>query len=165
MSTDGEYIALNAHSFEPLFPSLQHLLLANAAHSAGDLVASARSFPNIGRLTFAPGENDDHLSLHNLHQTLGVIIHGADDDDTAGSNVHGALLWSKLQSIALPTSSDHFDVAALENMKGTILQLQVAGHPIRKLLLPNVHPAMVEMGEAIEIGEYYVDWPRVFDWT
>ncbi|KZP34752.1 hypothetical protein FIBSPDRAFT_924174 [Athelia psychrophila] len=156
MLTDGESIALNGH-----FPSLQHLLLANAAHSAAHLVAFARSFPSIGRLTFAPGKNDDRLSLHNLNQTLGIIIRGAGDDDTAESNAHSALLWSKLQSIALPTSTDQFSVTELESTKG---QLQVAGHPIRKLLLPQkVHSAMVEIGEVIEIGEYYVDWPTTFE--
>ncbi|KZP17978.1 hypothetical protein FIBSPDRAFT_956723 [Athelia psychrophila] len=155
MSADGGSITLNTHAFEPNFLTLQHLVLTNVARTVAEFAAFTRSFPNIGRLTFEPGENAPH-SLHSVDRILGIII----------ANVaNGGLMWSKLASIALGTSREYFSVAELGSTKATILQLQAAGHPIRRLLLPEkAHAAMVEMGELIEIEEYDVDWPRTFEW-
>ncbi|KZP34749.1 hypothetical protein FIBSPDRAFT_924171 [Athelia psychrophila] len=159
MSRDAYPIVYNAHAAEPHFPSLQHLVLPNDTRSVTDIVAFARSFPNIGRLTFAPGQNDGHLLPHYLEHILGAIIRG--DGASAANNAPSGILWPKLQSIALSTIADHSDVPGL---KSTILQLQAAGHPLRKLLLPGKgYDPMAEVGEIIEIEEYYVDWPTPFD--
>ncbi|KZP34751.1 hypothetical protein FIBSPDRAFT_924173 [Athelia psychrophila] len=157
MSTDKVPTTLNAHAFEPHFPSLQHLLLNSGAHSVADLSAFAWSFPDIRRLTFEPAEGANI----DIHQLLGILIRGAGDGDTAENNARSGLLWPELQSIAFATSIEHLHVPRL---KSTILQLQAAGHPISKLLLlEKVHAAMVEVGEIIEIEEYYVDWPTTFE--
>lgn len=145
-STDREPIALNAHVFESHFPLLRHLVLKNAAHNAADIAAFAWNFPSIGRLPLAPGRNA-RLSLHNLDHILGIVT-----DD----NVPSGLLWPRLESIVLGASGEQPDVPQLIS---AILRLQA-----RKLLLPaEVHAAMAEVGEIIEIEEYCIDWPTLFD--
>ncbi|KZP04693.1 hypothetical protein FIBSPDRAFT_385965 [Athelia psychrophila] len=69
-------------------------------------------------------------------------------------------MWPKLHSIAMLT--ERLDAPRL---KSTILKLQAAGHPIRKLMLPQeMHPAMVEMRGTVELEDFDVDWPTPFDW-
>lgn len=102
-------------------------------------------------------------SLHNLDQTLSIIFRGV--GDSAGNHAHSGQLWPKLQSVALSPSAKDYSVAEVEKTKASILRLQAAGHPIRKLLLPpKTHHVMMEMGGKIEIGEYYFDWPTAFEW-
>ncbi|KZP04543.1 hypothetical protein FIBSPDRAFT_968042, partial [Athelia psychrophila] len=159
---DGEPVALDADTFD--FPTLQRLVLTNAADTVPDLatlVAFARNFPRIEHLTFEPGMGADP-SLHDINHILCSILCGAGDNDRAEHNAHIGPLWPKLQSFAFSTSNEDFDAPKL---KGTILKLRAADHPIRQLLVPRkVHPAMVELGEIIEIGDFYVDWPTPFDW-
>ncbi|KZP28833.1 hypothetical protein FIBSPDRAFT_927266 [Athelia psychrophila] len=146
-----------AHTYERHFPSLQHLVLADIARdSVGDLMMFARAFPCIQRLTFKPG----FYSSTFLHKILGGFIGG--EGDTIQNSAQSERLWPKLHSIAMSTSKEHLDVTSLNN---TILKLQAAGHPIRKLMLPQeVHPAMVEMRGSVELEDFYVDWPTPFDW-
>ncbi|KZP22402.1 hypothetical protein FIBSPDRAFT_859707 [Athelia psychrophila] len=52
--------------------------------------------------------------------------------------------------------------------QNTILEAQVAGHPIRKIMLPQTAmtskaaEAMLKMQELVEIEAFYVDWPTPF---
>lgn len=77
METAEEPITLDGQSLEPHFPSLQHLLLSNAARDVPHLSAVARGFPNIRRVTLEPGiEIADHWLL-DIGQILDIIIRGA----------------------------------------------------------------------------------------
>ncbi|KZP02947.1 hypothetical protein FIBSPDRAFT_534547 [Athelia psychrophila] len=150
-------------SLELHFPSLQHLILVNVIGAVPDLTTLARTFPYIERLTFKPAStrNADAL-LYNIDHVLDTILYGAGDGDRVGNNAHSGLLWSQLQSIALSTCREALDVPRLQS---AIIKLQAAGHPIRELLLPQeVHHALIEVGEIIEIKEFYVDWPTPFEW-
>ncbi|KZP28829.1 hypothetical protein FIBSPDRAFT_927262 [Athelia psychrophila] len=121
----------------------------NIANDAPHLMTFSRAFPYIERLTFKPGSHPSTL-LQDINRILGIV------------SAHDGLLWPELHSIALSTPREHLDVPRL---KSTILKLQAAGHPIRKLVLPQeVHPAMAEMGGTVELEDFYVDWPTPFDW-
>ncbi|KZP11832.1 hypothetical protein FIBSPDRAFT_175559 [Athelia psychrophila] len=153
--SDGGSFALDAGVFD--FPSLQHLVLPNLTETVlyfATLVEFARNFPHIEHLTFEPSGDVDPW-LHDINRILRMLRW---DGDRLGNDAH-MQLWPKLQSIAFLTSTEDFDVPKLQS---TILKLRATGHPIRKLLLPRkAHPALVELGNIIEIEEFFVDWPTL----
>ncbi|KZP32208.1 hypothetical protein FIBSPDRAFT_848577, partial [Athelia psychrophila] len=141
---DEELLKLITHGSKPHFPSLQHLILTNIASNVRHLAALARAFPDIEQLTLDPGKT---ASLLVIDLILIIFLYGADDGNVAENDVHSGPLWPKVQTIALSTSTVWTSAMGFER-KSMILQLQAAGNPIRKLLLPReVHPAMVEVGE------------------
>ncbi|KZP12066.1 hypothetical protein FIBSPDRAFT_1050356 [Athelia psychrophila] len=153
---DSDLLELITHASKPHFPSLQHLILTNVSSKVQHLTALAQAFPDIERLTFTP---DHSASAPDINRIFDTFLCGAGPGDTAEN---GAPLWPKVQSIALSTFRERF---AVPQLKSKILQLQAAGHHIRKLLLPQyMHPAMVEVGEIIALEEFYVDWPTPFEW-
>ncbi|KZP32312.1 hypothetical protein FIBSPDRAFT_848723, partial [Athelia psychrophila] len=145
---DGEPVALDADTFD--FPTLQRLVLTNAADTVPDLatlVAFARNFPRIEHLTFEPGMGADP-SLHDINRILCSILCGADDNDGAENNAHIGPLWPKLQSFAFSTSNKDFDAPKL---KGTISSCE-----LRTILFANFCcPAGLPSGKCKFKGRSY----------
>ncbi|KZP32186.1 hypothetical protein FIBSPDRAFT_925171 [Athelia psychrophila] len=133
------------------------MILINVASDVQDLTVLARAFPDIERLTFKPATTSNRSPL-DINRIFDTFLRGAGDGDVAGNN---APLWPKVQSVALSTSTEF----VAPQLRSKIIQVQAAGHPIRKLLLPqDVHPAMMEVGGIIELEAFYIDWPTPFEW-
>lgn len=93
-----------------------------------------------------------------MHRRSSGVLDDAGNGEIAENDTP---MWPKMHSIALSLSTERF---AIRQLKSKILRLQAAGHPIRKLLSPQeLHPATVEVGETIQLEEFYVNWPAPFE--
>ncbi|KZP11607.1 hypothetical protein FIBSPDRAFT_898860 [Athelia psychrophila] len=133
------------------FPLVQHLILVDAMPYFSYYEQFAGKFSGIERLTHLVTSADDH---HHSDHVLADILRGAD----------GGLRWPNLRTLAVSTPDKGSD-ASWQDM---ILKSRHAGHPIRKLLLPqaviqNAAGPMVELRETMDIEAFHVDWPTPFD--
>ncbi|KZP11604.1 hypothetical protein FIBSPDRAFT_182791 [Athelia psychrophila] len=132
------------------FPPVQHLILMNAMPYFSYYEQFACRFPGIERLTHLVTSEYVH---HNSDHVLADILRGAD----------GGLRWHNLRTLAVSTTDKDSDAS----WQGTILKSQHAGHPIRKLMLPqaviqNAAGALMELRETMDIEAFHVDWPTPF---
>ncbi|KZP32324.1 hypothetical protein FIBSPDRAFT_515605 [Athelia psychrophila] len=100
---------------------------------------------------------------------LQVIQSGAGGEDEDGEDEENDLRWPKLQIIAVSDlpPGDNLDVDELYEV---INDMQEAGRPIHKLLLPGFRVAQVQaekmagLERLIEISTFVDDWLRPFEW-
>lgn len=156
-------LALIEYANKLHFPALQHLILINAERISDlvDLIVLARAFPQIERLTVIPGcvaETD----FYNSYFSIDAILYGPGNGEIAQTNAYSGPLSPNLQRVAFSHIKGQLDIPRLQS---TLLKLKAAGHPIRKLLLPQMaHPSVVEVEGIVELEEFYVDWSTPFDW-
>lgn len=77
----------------------------------------------------------------------------------------GELRWPRLRTLAVTTTTDEDSDASWHSM---ILESQRAGHPIRKLILPqavilNAAGAIEKLRGITEMGTFHVDSPTPFN--
>ncbi|KZP26790.1 hypothetical protein FIBSPDRAFT_886997 [Athelia psychrophila] len=122
-------------------PSLKHVILADGAlRTTKELYTFARTFPDIERFS-TEHMRDFHLS---------IILDSC----------------PTLQTIATSKFEQTDDTY---NLHSVVRGFQEAGHPIRRLMLPETWFSeadaedVVELREIIVMEEYYVDWPTPFE--
>ncbi|KZP13719.1 hypothetical protein FIBSPDRAFT_982026 [Athelia psychrophila] len=153
---------LRTGSIENSLPSLRHLILFGDRPTLDKM---SRAFPAIERLTcpFLPEYNIDHVLA-----AIGLGSNDRDGNDGVISAGHcSELHWPRLHTIAASTSKSMLEGGML---RYRISDLQAAGHPIRKLMLPNIlhahtdAKAMAELRKVVEVKDFCLDWPTPFDW-
>ncbi|KZP21132.1 hypothetical protein FIBSPDRAFT_931776 [Athelia psychrophila] len=145
-------------ALESHFPALQHLILAigNTTNTSPDLEVIARRFPEIERLTCQV------LPHSGLCYGIDHILTAID----AGSSGDNSLRWPKLHTVAVSGSRTPLDAAALHYK---IYVMRDAGHPLRKLKLPESllalagTKAMGYLRTIVDVEDFSIDWPTPFE--
>ncbi|KZP26789.1 hypothetical protein FIBSPDRAFT_886995 [Athelia psychrophila] len=128
---------------EPEFhlPSLKHLILADyVMWHYEDVDIFVRTFPGIERLTVEIMTDYDFFMMLDS--------------------------WPKLQTIATSAFEQIGDNCEL---LGIVREQQEAGHPIRRLMLPETWLSEADAKDAVDlkkivvVEDYYVDWPTPFE--
>ncbi|KZP13709.1 hypothetical protein FIBSPDRAFT_123837 [Athelia psychrophila] len=159
-------------SLEFNFPSLEHLILRNISPDAPELRIVARRFPGIERLTCGaleslnPTTSDIYHVITHIATRPGYREDEEENDEGDGNTTTSHKRWPKLHTIAVTASNTPLDAVALYD---EISHLQGAGHPIRKLKLPNhlcqmaEAEAMARLRDIIEVDDFSLDWPTPFE--
>ncbi|KZP32574.1 hypothetical protein FIBSPDRAFT_1036723 [Athelia psychrophila] len=132
------------------FPSLRHLIISGFMSK---FCLLAEALPDIERLTCGPAGVFSHNK--NFHTMLAEI------------NSCATLAWPKLERIAVSRMYSHvvIDLA----LRNTFLNLQQAGRPLHKLMLPQEYisgtdtMALALLREVVEIEPFNDDWPTPFE--
>ncbi|KZP26784.1 hypothetical protein FIBSPDRAFT_949058 [Athelia psychrophila] len=121
-------------------PSLKHLILAESViWDVEDFGMFAQTFPDIERLSL------EIMADHDLD----IMLRS----------------WPKLQTIAISEFEELGDACDFHSV---VLEHQEAGHPIRRLMLPEAWLFEADAEDAVELRKlvvvewYYVDWPTPF---
>ncbi|KAF7973432.1 hypothetical protein HWV62_15118 [Athelia sp. TMB] len=132
------------------YPQLEHLVLASYySRDLAEFPCLPKRFPDIQRLTCLAFKD---AKLADIRRMFEIIVGGHEPDSSPR--------WSSLQSIGI--SAVHKQ-AILPALVSIISKLKEAGHPFRSLLIPkDTKPEAGALGELIEIGEFYNDWPTIF---
>lgn len=150
----------------PPFPSLQHLIFDNYSDHHPNFAWIAETFPDINHLTFGLGQGTHYGSFEELLQ---VIQSGADDEDEDEEDEESNLRWPKLQIISVSDLPPDVNLD-FDELCEVIYDMQEAGRPIDKLLLPETcltlaqAESMAGLERPIEISAFVDDWPRPFEW-
>ncbi|KZP22388.1 hypothetical protein FIBSPDRAFT_952999 [Athelia psychrophila] len=145
---DGDDPDLRKDSLEH-FPPLQHLIITNLTSVLPHYEPLACKFSGIERLTYI--------------STSGRSYH---DPANELRDVDGTFRWPNMRTMAVSIPDGDFDLS-WPFWESTILRFQDAGHPIRKLMLPQALISkrahnVTKLREFVEIEAFHVDWPDPF---
>ena len=151
------------------FPALQHLILVNVEPSPFKLILDgvAHTFPDIERLTWQGCQPE--FGIGNILTAMGTRRGDGDNVWESAARAPGLTLhWPKLQTIAVSGPGAAPDIPCLE-LDSLVFELQQAGIPIQKLMLPQSEIAraggemMGRVRNLVEVEDFRLDWPTPFE--
>lgn len=155
---------------ESRFPLVQHLILLDMESNEPNLLVIAAAFPHIERLTCQLV----NTILCDILELISHIIVTVGHDEHHTADHYGLRHWPKLHTIAVGIAKKGvpfrslYDASELVALHREIAIMQQAGHPIRKLAIPETALLRADAEAAnalrgvIEVEDFVLDWPTPF---